>query len=124
MRTLEEMKIDLGKIEENLDTIAKIASLARPYTPYDLATWNALIPTTAGRIKELNENLNEAITSIGSYTKQVALNVRLRKCRTDEAQNELNRASQISSVIFCFAKTLESQSTRFDAYQEQALKHL
>ena len=39
MRTLEEMKHDLEKIEQNLKIISEIASLARPYTYVDLTAW-------------------------------------------------------------------------------------
>ncbi len=56
MRTLEEMKHDLEKIEQNLKIISEIASLARPYTYVDLTAWNSLIPTTASRIDALKQH--------------------------------------------------------------------
>lgn len=121
MRTLEEMQSDLAQIETNLETIATIASLAREFNRYDLATWNALIPATAERIDNLCQNLNEASESVGNYVKSLTVKVRSHECPASKTQSELNRAMDISQTLVDFAEKLDNQVAIFNAYQRQVL---
>ena len=124
MRTLQEMESDLDHIEQNLKTVSQIASLARPYTQFDLDVYNGLIPTTAERITTTQQNLTDAISAIGGYAKELGLDVRFCRRHYDDVKVELVRLLAVAQTLDDYTKVIQNQTARFNAYQKQVLERV
>ncbi|MBR2587048.1 hypothetical protein IKE71_01585 [Candidatus Saccharibacteria bacterium] len=121
MRTLEEMKNELNQISANLETIAQIASLDRPYNSLDSSTWNIIVPSTADRIVSLRSDIEESANSVGVYIESLEIGIETRRVSTNDARTEFNRAAPVCEALIELAEAIEDRAVRFDAYQRQVL---
>ena len=124
MRTLEEMESELTQIKDNLKTISQISNLNRPYTAYDMVTWNTIVPMTAERLKALQQEIANASNSVGDYVKDVATDVRSGKCPVINGQTEFFRALGVCQAIAHLATQVDEQGDLFNAYQQQLLERV
>ena len=122
MRTLEEIQSELDFINGNLEIIASIANQARPYTPYDLSTWNAIGPTTAGRIRTLQQDIIGATNSVADYVKGVAVDLYIGRRSKTDAQTESSRATKITQALVGFADAVNAQADRLNNCQAQIIE--
>ena len=124
MRTLEEMESELTQIKGNLETISRIANQNRPYTTYDILTWNTIVSTTAEHINTLQQDIVSASNSVGDYVKDVATDVRSGKCPVINGQTEFFRALGVCQAIAHLATQVDEQGDLFNAYQQQLLERV
>ena len=122
MRTLEEIQSELDLIDGNLNIIASIANQTRPYAQFDLSTYNAIVPTTAGRIKTLQQDIIDAVNSVAEYIKGVAVELYVGTRSQPDAKVESSRAGEITQVLTTYANAVDAQADRLNAYQAQVIE--
>ncbi|MBR3319321.1 hypothetical protein IKG06_02335 [Candidatus Saccharibacteria bacterium] len=122
MRTLEEIKSELDLIDDSLQSIASIVNKTGPYISYDISTWNAIVPTTAGRINTLQQDIIDAANSVAGYIKNVAAELYIGRRSQPNAKHESSRSTEIIQALSIYADAVDAQADRLNDYQTRFIE--